>query len=380
MSTESTKNSETLKTYFESGDKPTEAQFTSLIDSKRQSLRGDSYQVDGRWEIFDPAVILTTPAWITNEGDKGPFFPSMLDARCLGANALADWYIYYSTDHSAGNGGIGLAISNDPGSAAGWTDMGRLFDETLTDLTGTQTETPDVLPIYDQTGVLQRLSMLCHNSNMTNAIGTQSTWEATSSNGVNWTLNSTPTDSLIIDPHYDLDDFRQQGDGHSGYARRIVDSGMEIAFHIDGGTTIQTKGVSGRRYGSLDRFYPIKRYNTTSFNGLIGVSSGALASTLTPFWFRGQLYALAHVQDTPPTSAGAGDQQTDLYMFKVNEKYELYAPQKIIERGDLTNMAYGIRYGDVLNVDDDFVYITFYGYDDASKTNQSIGICKGVLH
>ena len=325
---EITTNSKTLKTYFESGDKPTEAQFEALIDSKRQSVRSGMYQNDGRWEIMDSAVILTRPAWITNEGDKGPFFPSLLDARCLGSGRLADFYMYYSTDHSAGNGGIGLAVSNNPMSGAGWTDYGRLFDETLTNLTGTQTETPDVIPIFDQTGSFVRLSMLCHNSNMTNAIGAQSSFEVTSTNGVNWTLNQTPTDSLVIDPHYDLDDFRQMGDGHSGYARRIIDSGMEIAFHSDAGTVIQTKGVSGRRYGSLERFYPIRRYNPVSFNGFIGVKSGALASQLTPFWFRGQMYALAHIQDSPPSVAGAGDQQTDLYIFKISDKYELCAPQK----------------------------------------------------
>jgi len=49
-------------------------------------------------------------------------------------------------------------------------------------------------------------------------------------------------------------------------------------------------------------------------------------------------------------------------------------------RGALSEMAFSVRYGNVVNVSDDFIYLTFYGYQDASKTNQCIGIAKGVIH
>jgi len=202
--------------------------------------------VRGRWEITDVTKILDTPSWITSQGDDGPFFPCLLDARVLGAGRLADWYLYYSTDHSTGAGGIGLAIADDPFGT--WTDQGKLFDSTLPGLGGTQAETPDVIPIYDNDNNFVRLSMLGHNFGMPGGIGQQCTWECTSTDGINWTLNTTPPNDIVIDVPYSLEDFRSIGDGHSGYARRIVVSGMELAMHLCGGGIAQYKGSSMRRY------------------------------------------------------------------------------------------------------------------------------------
>jgi len=375
-----TQSRDTLKTYFQTGDRPNQTQFYSLIDSTRSAVRNVNHQTNGRWEALNITKILSKPSWITSQSDDGPFFPSLLNTSPL-SSPSASWYLYYSTDHSGSNGGIGYACTDDP--LGTWTDKGKLFDDTLASLTGNQAETPDVLPIFDDDGSFLRLSMLGHCANMTGAKGSQSTWECTSTDGVTWSVNTDsdlPGVGIVIDPKETVGNFRQLGDGHSGYARRIVYSGMELAFHLDGGTALGYHGISARKYGSTKRFQPLARYYPGGFNAYVGQTAQATCGPLVPFVFRGALYALGHITPSTPASPGTAS-VADVYIFKVDPyTFMPHSPQIFLPKDSLSDMTYAVRYGSVLNMEDDFIYVTFYGYDNSAKLNQCIGICQGVLH
>ena len=104
-----TQSRDTLKTYFQTGDRPNQTQFYSLIDSTRSAVRNVNHQTNGRWEALNITKILSKPSWITSQSDDGPFFPSLLNTSPL-SSPSASWYLYYSTDHSGSNGGIGLLV------------------------------------------------------------------------------------------------------------------------------------------------------------------------------------------------------------------------------------------------------------------------------
>ena len=225
--------------------------------------------------------------------------------------------------------------------------------------------------------------MLGHCNGMTGAKGQQSTWECTSTDGINWSVNTDsdlPGVGIVIDPKYTLGQFRQIGDGHSGYARRIVYSGMELAFHVDGGTSIGYYGVSARKYGSTKRFQPVAKFYTGAFNAFLGQTATGRVGPLVPFIFRGSIYALGHITPASPVSPGTGS-VADVYIFQVDPKTFIpHSPQMFLPKDSVSEMTYSLRYGSVLNCEDDFIYVTFYGYDNSAKLNQCIVICQGVLH
>jgi len=389
------KDKKTLKSYFETGDKPTQQEYTNLIESTRSMPYTTSTGVKGFWELTDVQVKLTTPAWITAQGDNGPMFPCIFDARVLGASRLADYYIYYCTDHSSGVGGIGMAITNDLFNDP-WVDQGKLFDQNLTGLTGTQVETPDVLPIFNPDGTLNRLSMTVHLINVTGANGVQTTVELFSSDGVTWTVSTANTSGIVVDLLFPQDHYRILGDGHTGYERRWVEGGIEYIYGEMGGSVSSFRMASARPYGSDGIYWPVSGYLPMQFNGYKaqarqvtaqdgtstsnGTNSSHQGNIPSPFFFRGKRYVVTHVQDSPPTVPGAGDQTADLAIFEVNDDFQPCNPLLIITRQELPEMSFSVKYGAVHNVNDDYIAITFFGMQDASHTGQCIGIAKGALH
>src|SRR5690606_1323207 len=89
--------------------------------------------------------------------------------------ALDRYYLWYSTNHDAGPGGVYLATA--PALEGPWTDRGLVFVDTVE---GNQTETPSVL-WNEATGTFH---MYYHQNGLGN---TQSTALATSPDGVTWT-------------------------------------------------------------------------------------------------------------------------------------------------------------------------------------------------
>lgn len=124
-------------------------------------------------------------------------------------NPLDRYYMYFSTDHDAGMGGIFLASAPTP--MGPWTQRGLVYVDTST--ANGQTETPTVMwDAFD--GVFrmfyQQISAKYGVGNASQAIGDQSTLSATSTDGINWTkdpnfINDIPSGGKVY------------GDGHTGY-------------------------------------------------------------------------------------------------------------------------------------------------------------------
>jgi len=139
-------------------------------------------------------AIIPRPAGWTN---KGPFFPTMLDMRSVAAFP-GDIGCWFSTDHDTGPGGIWLAIcTGDPAVPANWVlhSEAPVYNYPL----GSQHETPNAQLIGGTVFLTGHSNDLGFN---------QSTWIATSTDGIGFTSGT-----VIID----YDPATAPGDGHSGY-------------------------------------------------------------------------------------------------------------------------------------------------------------------
>jgi hypothetical protein len=141
------------------------------------------------------------------------YWPWIIDARAqFGSSALDEFYMYYSTDHDTGTGGIYLATG--PTELGPWSTRGRVYVDTTS---GTQSETPTVFP--DPTGAVA-LIMMYQQGGVSGAVGQQTTMYATSNDGVTWTRGGIALDIPTGWP----------SDGHTGYAR-VAQVGNALYCH-----------------------------------------------------------------------------------------------------------------------------------------------------
>lgn len=204
------------------------------------------YPMDGTWPVFtringgtpvftqaaqNPATSALVPT--TSESI---YWPWIIDARkILGASALDEFYMYYSTDHAShANSGIWFATA--PTELGPWTGRGRVYRD---DAGGAQTETPTVFP---DPAVAGGLIMLYQQQGVPGAIGVQSTCYATSTDGITWTRGGLAIDIPTVWP----------GDGHTGYARHSAIGARHFAHGGAGGGDFPTfalsESVDGRKW------------------------------------------------------------------------------------------------------------------------------------
>jgi hypothetical protein len=148
-------------------------------------------------------------------------------------NPLGIYYMYYSTDHDPGPGGLAMAHSNSP--LGPWTEYGLVYKDPYNGGVVSpygQTETPSV--IWDEETALftmyyQQGAASFGVNSATLATGQQSTLQCTSTDGINWTKNP----NFILDKQYGS---QVPGDGHTGYFQPFrVDGGL-AGYHLYGGT------------------------------------------------------------------------------------------------------------------------------------------------
>ncbi len=183
---------------------------------------------------FSPLVITDKNSWSphtalftnTDAGMTTIMWPWAIETSRI-PDALGKYYMYFSTDHDVGAGGIYMAYSD---SLYGpWTQYGLVF----ADASGSQqTETPSV--IWDDDN--SRFNMYYQNSGAkygpadgSSAIGVQSTLMCYGTNGRQWTKDP----SFIVDLPYAGD---QLGDGHTGYFLPFKTKRGLFAFSLYGGT------------------------------------------------------------------------------------------------------------------------------------------------
>lgn len=138
-------------------------------------------------------------------------------------NPINQYYMYISSDHSSGAGGIGLLTGPTP--VGPWTWFGVVYTDVFS---GTQTETPSI--IWDDQN--NRYIMFYQQQTVSGANGQQSTLSAISTDGITWTRQAQAT--FINDvPGATL----QHGDGHTGYFFPFRDDTGWMGYSLYGGTT-----------------------------------------------------------------------------------------------------------------------------------------------
>ncbi|QYR20815.1 hypothetical protein KZ483_24155 [Paenibacillus sp. sptzw28] len=208
--------------------------------------------------------------WLKNAGYK-MYWPWVVPnmRSILGSAALDDIYLYYSSDHASGNGGIGLATAPRPEGP--YTDRGMIY----VDLSfGNQTETPCVVWNPD--------TNLFHLYYQQSGVGrTQETCLATSPNGFNnWTL--------VKQGCIHVEDVDFPGDGHTGYAKVFRLGKTWVAQHLMGGGNYGRFGISYSKDGITWQTDPRPMSNFADWTEASDYRK--IESVSTPFKFRGELW------------------------------------------------------------------------------------------
>lgn len=156
------------------------------------------------------------------------YWPYIVDVAATGISSPLDsFYMYYSTDHDAGAGGIWLATGPSPYGP--WTGRGRVYVDTVS---GSQSETPSVIWNDDES----LFFMYYQQASVASSNAIQSTCLATSPDGINWTRVG-----LAVIPQATA---YFAGDKHNGYFRPFRIGRMWYAYHLLGGGNYPRFGMS----------------------------------------------------------------------------------------------------------------------------------------
>lgn len=228
-----------------------------------------------------PAGPLITGVPIGTAG-AGALWPWLLKTDVLTV-PLDKYYLYTSTDHDTGTGGIALWTAPTP--LGPFTGQGIIYTDTTT---GSQTETPSVL--WDE--VNQRVN-LYYQQNAAGGNGTQSTLLATSANGrTGWTRQG-----IVLDVPNTTD---TPGNGHTGYLHPFRMGRLWVGYHLRGGGDWAYWGLSFSDDGVTWRADPRP---LSGMPDMAGANDQRIdRSGCSPFMWGGQLWLAAY---TSGSTSGA---------------------------------------------------------------------------
>lgn len=242
-------------------------------------------------------IVLSGEDMVTGTGLTSVYVPVVIETTGVIANPLGRFYAYWSTNHSTGAGGIGLAYADDIDGP--WTVYGNIYHD---DVEGDQTETPWV--VARGVGDL----IMYYQNNITD--NHQYTYYAKSSDGINWIRAGR---ALI--PEYSL------GSIHSGYAK-VYKRGRYgyTAMSLNNG------GDSGRHslwysYDGEDWYQDLrissKNVDVAAGIGIpdFGLRSVSFAPTI--FDWKGQVWGFYSF--STPASGTSTPAYTTLYISRVSE-------------------------------------------------------------
>ena len=181
--------------------------------------------------IFDGWIDADVNAQEGYGGILGPSIIPMLDyAGSLGVTPVGNYYMYYSTNHAVGEGGIWLATAPNPEGP--WTKyngdkgLNRIYFDAVE---GTDSEQPQV--VYDE--LENRLIMIYHQGGVGNA---QVSMLALSTDGINWTRQGQAADTSP--------ELRRAYVRHDGYSSFCAKDPLGVVtgwlgwFRLTGGTGV----------------------------------------------------------------------------------------------------------------------------------------------
>lgn len=268
-----------------------------------------------QWAVVPTPTI--TLAQMQTSGLDTIYWPWVISTEGI-TGALGSYYLYWSTDHSTGAGGIAMAYANSP--LGPWTVQGVVF--TYAAPGSHSTETPSVL-----VRGANDLIMYFHNREYGagNVQTQQVTAYATSTDGINWTRQGYAL------PYPDT----MPGDGHSGYARPF-EIGVDgyAMYSLAGGTAFPRQAVWYSKDGviwTLDR---------RTFSNQVDVSGSMLSAVdmrLSVFRWHDDLWAGVVVQG----ASFVGRLRDDLRGFKGRMYATNFIPETVVNGGD--GKLYGYR-------------------------------------
>ncbi len=233
----------TIKVKFEGGGAPGEA----VDEEAREMAQSAKFKDYARKETVPRGFVDEVPVFEKHPGNPifkrddaawllsnkyAMYWPSVIHAKAIYPNALDEFYMYYSTDHAADKGGIGLTTAPHP--LGPWTDRGRVFYD---DAEGSgHTETPSVV-FNEVTGKFHMYYHIDYYAGGGTVYRSQATCLATSDDGLTWTRYSGNPIITTSEPEF-------TGDGHCGYARVYRQGRMWVAHHLLGGGGTYKLGVS----------------------------------------------------------------------------------------------------------------------------------------
>lgn len=300
----------------------------------------------------NPVFARNDASWLVSNNYK-IYFPCVINAvDLLGPDAIDNFYMYYSSDHASGEGGIGLATAPTPEGP--FTDRGRIYADTVS---GSQTETPWV--VWNPEANL--FYMYYHNVFYNATYRTQATCLATSPDGVTFTRHA--SSPVLKVP--DNDEF--SGDGHTGYARVYRIAEEWVCYHLMGGGGLPKFGISYSDDGITWQTDPRPLMYGVDYTKSNTRRLEPIQTVL--FDFRGRLWS---VQVTSPFNSGTDSGSRKIYVSPCDD---LRLPSKMhlaIDTGaagswddETVHWASILEYNNKL-----YMYYTGNGSDD----NGAIGL------
>lgn len=250
----------------------------------------------------ESTTVLSMTAMTTGTGLSTIYWPWVVATEGVVTDPLGAYYLYWSTDHDAGAGGVGMAYADSP--LGPWTVHGMVYQDTVE---GAQTETPTVIARGPGD-----LVMFYHNT--FSGLGNQTTCWATSSNGVTWTRQG----YAMNWPSANL-----PGDGHTGYAKVYPHAYGYIAYTLFGGGDYPRQAiwysVDGGRRWVLDRRLFVNGIDWT------GDNSYRLNMSVTVFPWKGSPWGFYAMKT--PSSGGVGPADVKYYLGKLREDMRGFTSQ-----------------------------------------------------
>lgn len=334
---------------------------------------------------WSPAQTIITRAQIDSVmGPAGqgtvPYLPHIMKVPVGTPGKLGEYYLYWSTDHSTGAGGIHMAYADHPlgpwtvvnpatltipgwmdgmpntGTVQAWrgyyhrnrtvyTDLG------YTDPGGTQTEGPWVMPDLSGERRFIMYYQVVVPAEYRSTYGVQATCFAKSDDGINWVRGRKPMPGGSI-----WNDFSRgmafiypprlviPGDGHSGYAAMYDIGQQRIGYSLAGGTQWSRQAVWLSGDGMSFRMDPRRISYRADVTGTGGLKCTGLFRLIQ---WRGEVWGYTRVENpgagtTSPTitQAVVGRMRPDLRDFSGAVYESDWKPHATVDGGD--GYLYGV--------------------------------------